>query len=247
MSGKKRAVEAAKGKGTKAAPKKRSRASAPTRPGRPTASKKAARPRTNVTKLSSETKGQAEISGRSHGDRREVDESTIPNAATDGSPSAEVSDVSAGSSSADSLIDATPEALPVGGGDREPAPARRGEQSLQARFEGWSIAQLREHYFDLVQRPTGSEDRAYLIWKINEAEKGRVKVGPRQTRRHEGPGPDIMVIPLRIERDLAAAMDDAWRSRGIRNRMEFFRRAVRAYLQRIGARDVAERFNVTGA
>jgi metal-responsive CopG/Arc/MetJ family transcriptional regulator len=37
-------------------------------------------------------------------------------------------------------------------------------------------------------------------------------------------------------------LDDAWRSRGIKNRMEFFRGALYQYLKQLGAEDAAAMF-----
>jgi len=37
-------------------------------------------------------------------------------------------------------------------------------------------------------------------------------------------------------------MDEAWRAKGIKNRMEFFRGAIGAYLTQLGARDAAALF-----
>jgi len=41
---------------------------------------------------------------------------------------------------------------------------------------------------------------------------------------------------------VVAKLDDAWRSRGIKNRMEFFRGALCTYLRQLGAEDVAAMF-----
>jgi hypothetical protein len=37
-------------------------------------------------------------------------------------------------------------------------------------------------------------------------------------------------------------MDEAWRTRGIKNRMEFFRRALGHYLSHLGAEEAAALF-----
>ena len=79
-----------------------------------------------------------------------------------------------------------------------------------------------------------------LIWKIREAEKGRIPVGPRPART--GEPADVKILPLRLESAIVERMDDAWRSRGIKNRMEFFRRALGHYLTHLGAEDAAAMF-----
>ena len=65
-------------------------------------------------------------------------------------------------------------------------------------------------YLDVVQRPSGSSDRRYLIWKIREAEKGRINVGPRKTRARDGEPLDVKILPLRLEADVADKMDEAF-------------------------------------
>ncbi|HWO10631.1 MAG TPA: hypothetical protein VNN80_14160, partial [Polyangiaceae bacterium] len=110
--------------------------------------------------------------------------------------------------------------------------------------------ELQAKYIEVVGRSTGSDDRRYLIWKIREAEKGRINVGPRKTRARAGEPLDVKILPLRLEADVADKMDEAWRAKGIKNRMEFFRGAIGHYLAHLGARDTAALFTnagVTGA
>jgi len=35
--------------------------------------------------------------------------------------------------------------------------------------------------------------KRYLVWKIRQAQKGRIPVGPRGTRRADGEAPDFKV------------------------------------------------------
>ncbi|WP_223643761.1 ribbon-helix-helix domain-containing protein [Corallococcus sp. EGB] len=121
------------------------------------------------------------------------------------------------------------------------APKQRG------RFASITIQELQAKYLEVVGRSTGSDDRRYLIWKIREAEKGRINVGPRKTRARDGEPLDVKILPLRLEADVADKMDEAWRSRGIKNRMEFFRGAIGHYLAHLGARDAAALFANAGA
>jgi hypothetical protein len=114
------------------------------------------------------------------------------------------------------------------------APRTRG------RFATMSVEELQAKYLEAVGRATGSDDRRYLIWKIREAEKGRIPVGPRPART--GEPADVKILPLRLESAIVERMDDAWRTRGIKNRMEFFRRALGHYLTHLGADDAAAMF-----
>ena len=69
-------------------------------------------------------------------------------------------------------------------------------------------------------------------------------MGPRPART--GEPADVKILPLRLESAIVERMDDAWRTRGIKNRMEFFRRALGHYLTHLGAEDAAAMF-ATGA
>jgi hypothetical protein len=62
-----------------------------------------------------------------------------------------------------------------------------------------------------------------MIWKTHEAQKGRIPLGPRKNAHREGV--TFKVLPLRLESQVVDKLDEAWRSRGIKNRMEFFRGA----------------------
>lgn len=116
----------------------------------------------------------------------------------------------------------------------------------RGRFASVTIEELQTMYLEVVGRSTGSDDRRYLIWKIREAEKGRINVGPRKTRERGGEPLDVKILPLRLEADVADKMDEAWRSKGIKNRMEFLRAAIGHYLTQLGARDVAALFASPG-
>ena len=103
-----------------------------------------------------------------------------------------------------------------------------------------SVEELRAKYLEVVGRPTGSDSRAYLVWKIREAEKGRVPVGPRRSR--EGESTEMKTLPVRLAADAVARMDAAWRERGISSRTEFFRQALGHYLAHVGAAEAAAAF-----
>jgi metal-responsive CopG/Arc/MetJ family transcriptional regulator len=55
----------------------------------------------------------------------------------------------------------------------------------------------------------------------------------------------VKILPLRLEADVADKMDEAWRAKGIKNRMEFFREAIGHYLAHLGAADAAALFTET--
>ncbi len=118
---------------------------------------------------------------------------------------------------------------------------------VRGGFASMSIEELQAKYLEAVGRATGSDDRRYLIWKIREAEKGRIPVGPRKTRERNGEPVDVKILPLRLEAEVVERMDEAWRARGIKNRLEFFRRALGHYLSHLGAAEAAALFTNAGA
>jgi len=105
-----------------------------------------------------------------------------------------------------------------------------------------TVEELQVKYREVVGRDTGSTDKRYLIWKVREAEKGRIPVGPRRVRERASEPADVKILPLRLEADVVEAMDEAWRSRGMRTRMQFLRRALGHYLMHLGAADAAAKF-----
>jgi hypothetical protein len=119
----------------------------------------------------------------------------------------------------------------------------RGERPQRGRFKSMTIDELQTAYLSIVGRPTGSTDRRYLIWKIREAEKGRVPVGPRETRTpDQEAATETRILPLRLDAPSVAAIDATWRAQGLKSRMEFFRRALGHYLAYLGAHGAAAMF-----
>ncbi|RMG49144.1 MAG: ribbon-helix-helix protein, CopG family [Acidobacteria bacterium] len=142
---------------------------------------------------------------------------------------------------ADAEAGATAGAATDGPAEAEGTPAPEAERPKLTRL---SVEQLRERYLEVVGRPTGSTDRRYLIWKIRQAERGLIPVGPR--RRREGPPPVYKVLPIRLEADTVARLDEAWRRQGLKSRMELFRRALHDYLAAHGEDGVAALFAPEG-
>jgi hypothetical protein len=103
-----------------------------------------------------------------------------------------------------------------------------------------NVPELQARYLEVVGRPTGSTNSAYLVWKIRKAQKGRIPIAPRKNTHREGV--TFKVLPLRMEAGTVDKLDEAWRSRGIKSRTEFFRGALGHYLKQLGAVDVAALF-----
>jgi hypothetical protein len=139
---------------------------------------------------------------------------------------------------------AAPESVPAAEAPAAPASSEASPAAKPpwGRFSTMTVEQLQAKYLEVVGRPTGRNDRGYLIWKIREAEKGRIPVGPRAVRQSEEEPSDMKVLPLRLEGQAVEKMDEAWRSRGFKSRMEFLRRALAYYLTHLGADDTAALF-----
>jgi len=123
-----------------------------------------------------------------------------------------------------------PETEPATDAAVEAAPAREKLTKLD-------VPTLQARYLEVVGRSTGSDNKAYLIWKIREAQKGRIPVGPRKSAHREGV--TFKVLPLRMESDLVDKLDEAWRRQGLHSRMDLFRKSLQAFLKNAGEVDVA--------
>jgi hypothetical protein len=110
------------------------------------------------------------------------------------------------------------------------------------RLRDLTVEELQARYLEKVGRPTGSANAGYLKWKIRQAEKGAITVGPVQRRHGDGPAPDFKVLPLRMETDLVTQLDEARERLGLGSRMDLFRRSLHAFLLEAGEGKVAELF-----
>jgi hypothetical protein len=113
----------------------------------------------------------------------------------------------------------------------------------RGRFAALSVAELQAKYREVVGRDTGSDDRGYLIWKIREAENGRVPVGPRRVHA----AGDMTTLPFRIPTEAIDVMDEAWRARGVKSRNRFLQDAVGHYLAHLGEPGAATQFTTSGS
>jgi hypothetical protein len=112
--------------------------------------------------------------------------------------------------------------------------------AVDGKLTRLEVPELQARYLEVVGRPTGSTNKPYMIWKVREAQKGRIPLGPRKNAHRAGV--TFKVLPLRLESEVVDKLDEAWRSRGIKNRMEFFRGALCHYLKELGAEDAAALF-----
>lgn len=125
--------------------------------------------------------------------------------------------------------------------DDAPAADEEDIEPDSARLQDLDVEQLRARYLGVVGRGTGSHDKRYLIWKIRQAQQGKVPVGP-VGRRQPGEAPvEHKVLPLRMPAETVEALDDVWRRRGLKSRMDLFRHALDQYLTGLGEEAAATR------
>ena len=108
------------------------------------------------------------------------------------------------------------------------------------RLRDLDVEQLRARYVEVVGRATSSHDRRYLIWKIRQAQQGKVPVGPVGRRQPGDPPVEQKVLPLRMPAATVEALDEVWRRRGLKSRMDLFRHALDQYLTGLGEGDAAD-------
>jgi len=129
--------------------------------------------------------------------------------------------------------------------DAEAPDDKQGEAATETagvKLTKLSVPELQARYREVVGRDTGSSAKNYLIWKIRQAEKGRIPVGPRRSRRSEGEAANFKVLPLRMQAELVAELDEARERLGLKSRMELMRRSLDAFLLEAGEVRGAELF-----
>jgi hypothetical protein len=104
------------------------------------------------------------------------------------------------------------------------------EASPKVKLTKLSVAELQAMYREVVGRETRSSDSAYLVWKLRQAQKGRIRVGPIERRAPGGEAADVKVLPLRMTAAEVAALDAGWRSLGFKSRTAMIRKAIEGML-----------------
>lgn len=125
-------------------------------------------------------------------------------------------------------------ARPTKKGATAAAEATTGD--VRRRWKDMSVAELQALYAEKVGRPTGSNDRNYLTWKIREAEKGNVPVGPAKRKLYEGP---TTPITIKLEDAFLEQLDDAGKDDGFKTRLAYLRDLIGKGLQVRGRSDLA--------
>ena len=127
---------------------------------------------------------------------------------------------------------------PMADPHEEAAPAAPvATPAIAERLGQLDVTALQARYAEVVGRPTGSSNKNYLLWKIREAIKGRIPVGPRRNTHREGV--EFKVLPLRMEAALVEQLDAARKRQGLRSRMHLIRRALYRFMVDSGEAEVA--------
>jgi hypothetical protein len=122
-------------------------------------------------------------------------------------------------------------AEPTGGKRKRAKDAPKKESDGLAEMDATALQAI---YLKEIGRATGSTNTGYLIWKIREARKGNIKVGPAKERAHKSDKP-VKVIPIRIEEDALAAMDELIGvGKPYSSRMDIFRKAIAVWADMAG-------------
>ena len=99
----------------------------------------------------------------------------------------------------------------------------------KVRLTKLTVAELQAKYREVVGRETGSTDSAYLVWKLRQAQKGRIRVGPIE-RRATVDAAHVKVLPLRMTAAEVEALDDARKRLGFKSRTAMIRKAIESML-----------------
>jgi hypothetical protein len=104
------------------------------------------------------------------------------------------------------------------------------EASPKLKLTKLSVAELQVMYREVIGRETQSSDSAYLVWRLRQAQKGRIRVGPIE-RRAPGDTAEVRVLPLRMTAAEVEALDEAWRRLGFKTRTAMIRKAIEAAMR----------------
>ena len=102
--------------------------------------------------------------------------------------------------------------------------------TAKVRLTKLSVAELQAMYREVIGRETRSSDSAYLVWKLRQAQKGRIRVGLIE-RRAPGEAADVKVLPLRMTAAEVEALDEAWRRLGFKSRTAMLKKAIADLLE----------------
>jgi hypothetical protein len=135
-----------------------------------------------------------------------------------------------------------PRQVRVTGGEQTPT-TPSAESRKRGALQKLSVEELQAIYKEVIGRETGSSNSAYLIWKIREAQNGRIRIGPR-LREPKGPQ---AVLSVRVDEEAVPLLDAASRKHGLRSRNDLVVRALGRELAALGEDEAAARFATSRA
>lgn len=100
---------------------------------------------------------------------------------------------------------------------------------MKVKLTKLSVAELQALHRELLGRETSSTDAAYLVWRVRQSQKGRIKPGPIESRA-TGEAADIKVLPLRMTAAEVEALDAGWRRLGFTSRAAMLKKAIETML-----------------
>ena len=80
-------------------------------------------------------------------------------------------------------------------------------------------------YREVIGRPSSSSSSADLVWKLRQAQKGRIRLGPLE-RRAPDEAAEVKVLPLRMTASEVEAVDEAWRRLGFKSQTAMLKKAI---------------------
>jgi hypothetical protein len=145
---------------------------------------------------------------------------------------------------------AVPTTQPQAPGEETAEPEASGDAADRAddapeageKVSKLSVEDLRARFAEITGRESKSSNRPYLIWRVQQAQKGRVPVGPRARRGDAGPA---KVLPMRVPTAAIEPLDEVRRKLGLRSRNEMFHKAMASFLINAGESDLAGHFGAT--
>jgi hypothetical protein len=127
----------------------------------------------------------------------------------------------------------------------EPATDADDAEPGEKKFSAMTVEELQAKHLEMIGRPTTSTLKRYLVWRCQQASKGRIPTGPRAGRGGNA-GP-VKVLPFRVPESAVRPLGEVQNRLGIRSRNEMFNRAMAAFLTNAGESDLAMQFGATFA
>ncbi|XXX78864.1 hypothetical protein WMF30_08815 [Sorangium sp. So ce134] len=93
------------------------------------------------------------------------------------------------------------------------------------RLTKLSVAEFQAMYRDVICEDTSSTKSAYLVWKIRQAQNGRIRIGPVERSSTAEVGA-VKVLPLRMTAAEVEQFDAAWKRLGFRSRTAMTKNAI---------------------